>query len=244
MTDPLVVDPSRLKDAGNTLGALVLPAAPPPIAVAGADPMSAAISETLPVIESPVVAGLPAVQAAMTRTGSNIVIAAGMYADTDQRLGDHLSQVQVVAADEKRSRTTGQLLGATAAADGEAADEPANGAAPTPTPAQPVVPQSGLDQLRQQAGQVAAVAGAMGPATQTMQPIMSAVQGAMGNVGGAGGAGAPAAQAQLVDETKPDDEERERITEGAAPGDQSLESTPIQAPTPGRPQVTPSGIEL
>ena len=51
MTDSLVVDPARLKAAGIALRDQVLPASPPPISATGSDSVSAAINETLPIIE-------------------------------------------------------------------------------------------------------------------------------------------------------------------------------------------------
>jgi hypothetical protein len=253
MTETLVVDPSRLKAAGITLRGLVLPGAPPPIYATGTDSVSAAINETVPVVESPVVDGLPVVNAAVTRTGSNIATAAGMYAETDQALGDHVGKVQFLAAgqeqakravaDQPVSALADQVLGATAAASvaGEALG--------TPIPAVPL----DLDQ-------VSKATQATQPVSQGMQNIMSSMQQFTGSMGNMGNASAPPAQlasdttnaeqsdkAQLVDETKKDDEEEkqpEALADGAAPGDQASGSVPVQAPTAGRPETTPSAAEL
>ena len=103
----MVVDPSRLEAAGNALRELEFPVPPSPIAAAGTDSVSAAINETLPIIESRVTDGLPAVQAALKKTGSSIAAAAGIYADTDSRLSDHLTQVQFLAAGDKPAGTSG-----------------------------------------------------------------------------------------------------------------------------------------
>ena len=99
--EQLFVDTSRLEAAGNVLQELDFPVAPAPIVVAGTDPVSAAIKETLPIIESPVTEGLPAVKAALTRTGASIAAAAGIYSDTDQRLGDHVNRVEFLAGEEQ-----------------------------------------------------------------------------------------------------------------------------------------------
>jgi hypothetical protein len=233
MTEPLIVDPPRLKDAGHTLRGLSFPAAPPPMVVSGTDAVSAAINETLPEIESPVIDGLPAVKAAVTRTGSSIVTAADMYAETDQTLGDHVGKVQFLSAGEKPANggPGNRLVGTTA-------DKPADGESPG-APAPPPT-QRPFDQLPTQAGQIAAVAGAMGPVTQNVQTVTSTLQGAMGNVGGA-----PPAQAQLVDEKTGDGEgPPEAFGEGAAPGEQTLGSVAAQSHTPDRTDLTPSALDL
>ena len=105
MTDSLVVDPARLKAAGIALRDQVLPASPPPISATGSDSVSAAINETLPIIESPVVDGLPDVQTALTNTASKIVTAADMYAETDQLLGEHVGTVEFLARSPSRPST-------------------------------------------------------------------------------------------------------------------------------------------
>lgn len=107
MTKPLIVDPARLEIAGTKLGSLSIPAAPPTIAAPGTDAVSAAINETLPIIESPVVEGLPTAEAALAQTGSKISAAATMYADADHMLGQRIDEVQFLAsASESPARTT------------------------------------------------------------------------------------------------------------------------------------------
>jgi hypothetical protein len=245
MTKPLIVDPSRLKIAGTKLQTLAFPVPPSPITASGTDSVSAAINETLPIIESPVVEGLPFVKAALTRTGSNIATAAGMYTEADQLLGGHLSQVQFLATGAKPAggASADQFARATA-------DQPIDGETPsTPEPA----PQPG--QSVPQLGQLAGTAGTMGTVAQN---VMQGAQGAIGSMPGSGPMPAQLAtdstktdqpagdQAQLVDETKTDEEEQqpEALAEGAAPGDKTLESIPVQPPTPGRPVTTPSEINL
>src|ERR1700755_686725 len=100
MTESLVVDPARLKANGIAVRDQILPAAPPPISATGTDSVSAAINVTMPIIESPVAAGLPDAQPALTNTGSKIVPAAEMYAQTDQLLGEHVAKVQLLATAE------------------------------------------------------------------------------------------------------------------------------------------------
>ncbi|MEE6178182.1 hypothetical protein [Mycobacterium sp. 050134] len=100
MSDQLIVDPPRLKDAGSDLRAHVLPAAPPPIAATGADPVAAAINATMPVIETPVLDGLRDIKVALRQTGSKFAAAAGIYADADQSISDRLIGVEFFAASD------------------------------------------------------------------------------------------------------------------------------------------------
>jgi hypothetical protein len=248
MTESLVVDPARLKAAGVTLRDQVLPVPQPPISATGSDSVSTAINETLPIIESPMVDGLPDAQTALTNTGTKIVTAADMYAETDQLLGEHVGTVQFLAARDQQptgaateqpvSATAGQLLGAESAdkKSDETADKKAN-----PTPAVP----TNLNQL-------SAMTQATQPVTQGLQTVMSSVQQA---TGGMGNAGAP--PAKLADATKNDDTEKpdesttgdaqlvDATTEdsvGAAAGGQGSGSVPVQPPTDGRPETTQSEL--
>jgi hypothetical protein len=252
MTESLVVDPARLKAAGVTLRDQVLPVPPPPISATGSDSVSTAINETLPIIESPMVDGLPDAQTALTNTGSKIVTAADMYAETDQLLGEHVGTVQFLAARDQQpagaateqtvSATAGQLLGAEAAdkTSDDTADKKAN---PTPSQAVP----TNLNQL-------SAMTQATQPVTQGLQTVMSSVQQA---TGGMGNAGAP--PAKLADDTKNDDTEKpdESTTgdaqlvdataeggNGAAAGGQGSGSVPVQPRTDDRPETTQSELEL
>jgi hypothetical protein len=235
---------------------------PPPIAAPGTDPVSAAINETLPVIESPVIDGLRDAKTALTMTGSNIATAAGMYADTDERLGARLSQDQFLGASEEGARGADQRAAAktyTATASA-AADQPPEGE----TPSTPGTPASPLDSIAPQLAalpsQLGQMTGPMGTLSQSMQGVMSSVQGAAGSMPAGGPASAaqltgdgtttdqPAGQAQLVDESVKTDngneQQPEALAEGAAPGEQSSEGVPVQPLTPGRPEAAPSGIEL
>jgi hypothetical protein len=248
MTKSLVVDPVRLKAAGVALRDQVLPASPPPISATGSDSVSTAINETLPIIESPMVDGLPYAQTALTNAGTKIVTAADMYAETDQLLGEHVGAVQFLAARDQQptgavteqpvNATAGQLLGAETAdkKSDETADKKAN-----PTPAVP----TNLNQL-------SATTQATQPVTQGLQTVMSSVQQATGGMGNAG-----AAPAKLADATKNDDTEKpdESTTgdaqlvdataeggDGAAAGRQGSGSVPVQPPTDDRPETTQSEL--
>ncbi|ORV57804.1 hypothetical protein AWC05_00305 [Mycobacterium florentinum] len=220
-----------------------LPAAPPPMSATGADSVSAAINETLPIIESPVVKGLPEAQAALTNTGSKMVTAADMYAQTDQRLGENVGKVQFLAASEpgatdQPAGAAPNLLGA------ETADKkPDDGKKPDKKP-QPAVP-SNLNQL-------SAMSQAVQPLTQGLQTVMSTAQQAGSGMGNAG-----AAPAKLADDTKKDDttnpddapaaESRlvdATTKEGAASGTPGSGSAPVEPAAGARPGTTQSEIGL
>jgi len=258
MTEPLTVDPSRLQTAGAQLEGLNLPAPPPHFVAPGTDSVSAAINETLPIIESPVTDGLPKVEAALTRTGSSIVVAAGLYADTDQRLGEHVGSVQFLAgeapsddASDDSSTSGDQLLtadGDGGTEDGGTEDGGGDGntdkGGTTPNPiAMPSMAQ--LGQMSQGVSQ---------GAQTLMQGVQQVVQGVQGAAGSAGGGPAKLAsdvkpdessteQTQLVDETTKGDEEEKTLAEGAAPGDQAAGGAPIE-PTTGQPGTAPTEVVL
>jgi hypothetical protein len=251
MTEPLTVDPARLKEAGATLQALVFPTPPPPIFAAGTDPVSAAINETLPIIESPVIDGLPAVKTAVTRTGSSIVSAAGLYEQTDQALSEHVDGVQFLAAAQTPANgpSARRLLGAAAAEP--KGNETQGKPEPKPEPDKTVAPST---DATNPLGQVNGLAQALGPVSQPLQTIMSGVQQATGSMGSAGSSSAqladdttktehsPGDETQLVDKTSKADD-AEPLTEGAAPGDQATGSVPL-TPTAGRPEVAQSEVRL
>nr|WP_264079267.1 hypothetical protein [Mycobacterium szulgai] len=106
MAEPLAVDPARLISAASKLTELTFPTPPAPIAATGADPVSAAINETMPGIESLVSDGMPGVTAALKRTATSMTTAADIYAKADQSLGAALKQFGFDA--------DGQALGANA----------------------------------------------------------------------------------------------------------------------------------
>ncbi|OMC55801.1 hypothetical protein A5747_00280 [Mycobacterium sp. IS-836] len=182
--------------------------------------MSAAINETLPIIESPVTDGLPAVQAALKKTGSSIAAAAAIYADTDSRLGDNLTQVQFLAAGEKPESAP--------------PDKPEDGKKPSPPkPA----PQPGTSMP--QPGQLAGAAGSLGS-------VMQGMQGAMGSMAGGGPKPAQLADSNKKDPSSADEEKQQPgpDAEGAAPGAEASENAPVEAPTSGQPHAAPAEITL
>ncbi|BAX95053.1 ESX-1 secretion-associated protein EspJ [Mycobacterium shigaense] len=244
MSEPLVVDPARLKTSGITLRDQVLPAAPPPISTTGSDSVSAAINVTMPIIESPVTAGLSDVQAAFENTGSKIVAAADKYAETDQLLGAHVATVQFLGAGDSTHAPTEQPARAATArtpatpddAKGDKKDDNKDaGQKPAPAP-------NPID-----FSQVSAMMQGMQPISQGMQGVMSSVQ----QAGSAANAGAsppkladetkrdgstkpdekPSGEAQLVDATTAD---------GAASGGQGAGSAPVQPTTGDRPTAAPA----
>jgi hypothetical protein len=228
MTDSLVVDPARLKAAGTTIRDQVMPTAPPPMSAPGSDPVSAAINVTMPIIESPVIEGLPDVQAALTNTGSKIITAADRYAETDQLLGENVGAVQFLASgapaakDEAAAQAPPPAATRQLGAETADKDKDKDKDKKVKPGFDPATMASGLGQMTGMLGQF----GGMGSG------LMSSAQGAMGGMG-AGSSGAkladdttkapdaPADQAQLVNDTKAGD--------GAARGDQASEAAPTQA---------------
>jgi len=83
VTEQLSVDTSGLHAAAGVLGDLDIPASPKPLTVTGTDAMSAAISEVLPTIETPVIDGLPVAEAALKKTATDMATAADLYDETD-----------------------------------------------------------------------------------------------------------------------------------------------------------------
>jgi hypothetical protein len=221
MTESLKVDPSLLATSGAKLRDQVFPTAPPPISAPGTDSVSAAINVTMPIIETPVINGLRDAKVALPNTGTKIAAAADVYQQTDQKLGQQLSQVQFATASEKKPvAATGPraLLGDDKKDDKDKGKDDKSKVKPF----DPATMASGLGQMTGMLGQF----GGMGSG------LMSSAQGAMGGMG-AGSSGAkladdttkapdaPADQAQLVNDTKAGD--------GAARGDQASEAAPTQA---------------
>jgi hypothetical protein len=249
MTESLVVDPARLKAAGIAVRDQQLPAAPPPMPPAGTDSVSAAIGATMPIIESPVIAGLPEAQAALKNTGSKIVTAADMYASTDQRLGETVGKAQFLAVSEPGGTdlpaSAPKLLGAETtdktSDDKKPDDKKPDDKKPHPTPTVP----SNLNQL-------AGMTQAMQPLTQGLQSVMSTAQQAGSGMGNAGAAPAKLADdAKKDDTTKPDDapagESRlvdATTKDGATSGKQGSGSAPVAAPAGDRPGTTQSEIGI
>jgi hypothetical protein len=236
MTDSLVVDPARLKAAGIALRDQVLPASPPPISATGSDPVSTAVNQTLPIIESPVVEGLPDAQTALTNTGSKIVAAAGRYAETDQLLGEHVGTVQFLAA---RDQQPAGAMADTAGKSDATADQKTD-AAP-------------LEAVATNLSQVSAMTQAAQPVTQGLQSVMSSAQQATGGMGNPGTPPARLADDTENDDTKKPDESQTgdaqlvdaatADSDGAAPGTQPSGSAPVQPPTGGRPETTQSRLD-
>lgn len=209
MAQRLTVDTVRLAGAGFTLQDLAFPAHPAPITVAGTDSVSAAVNETMPVIESPVIEGMPAAKAALARTASNVAAAAGMYADADHLLGRPLAEQEFAAAQSVAARRA-DAARADQQAFGASSDEPQGEAAadqPADTARLPEIP-SAVMELAPQLNQIAGTAGTF---------TQSIVQGAQG-----------ATQNQpLAEQTDAEPEEQPDQTEGAAPGVQEAEGVPI-----------------
>ncbi|MBV8787388.1 MAG: hypothetical protein JOZ00_11945 [Mycobacterium sp.] len=251
MTEPLLVDPSRLKAAGNTLQALAFPVPPASLSAPGADAVSAAINVTLPIIESPVIEGLPAVNAAIKQTGSSIVTAAALYVETDQALGERVGNVQLLSAPQGTTVGGSAAQSVGPAADESKGDETPGAPKPEPEP-EPDKTIPNYDKINSSLGQLSGLTQALNPVTQQLQSIMSSVQQAAGNSGATPAqladdatdtAQSTTEEAQLVDQEEgrgPDP-----LTEGAAAGGREMERAPATPPTtPNRPEPARSQIQL
>ncbi|MEY8013649.1 hypothetical protein [Mycobacterium servetii] len=226
----MIVDPARLETAGSALQALVFPVAPPRLVVGGRDALSAAIDETLPVVEAPVVDGLPAVKAALTRTGSSITAAAGIYAETDQRLSDHVSRVDFGATGQSRSTSARRSAGA-------AAEHPDDGETPG-APEAPALQGLSLPSMPQ-LGPLTQHGQSVGMAGYTAQSVLQSTQGAVSSM--PGGSATPA---QLSGSTTPEPpaDDDEAHADGAGPGARASETVPDQPA--GQPITAPSQLEV
>lgn len=221
MVEPLSIDPARLLEAGSQLRALVFPQPPAPLAVPGSDAVSAAINATMPNIESLVTDGLPGVKAALTRTATSMGEAADVYQKADQSLGDALSKYQFSAEDMLSGSAATRL----AQASGASSDT-------LPPQLQPLESKVAELQPRFQATvpQLVALAPHAGQAAQLASPMMSTLTSVAGQAGS--GAGAGGSSAQLVSDTKPDDESSGNdLDEGAAAGSHARGSAPTKTPT-------------
>lgn len=92
MTKPLFVDTTGLHDAADVLRKLRLPDPPLPLGSSGTDGVAAAITTTMPGIESAVLEGLPAVAGALARTAGSMAAAAQLYTETDGILGTTIAE--------------------------------------------------------------------------------------------------------------------------------------------------------
>ncbi|GFG65671.1 ESX-1 secretion-associated protein EspJ [Mycobacterium kubicae] len=216
MAEPLAVDPARLIAAGSKLAELVFPTAPAPISVAGSDPVSAAINETMPGIESLVSDGLPGVTAALKRTATSMATAADIYAKADQSLGEALTQSQFGATAQTlqtngvagaAAGVTGQSAGLLGAPMGAAAAAGGTVGAAVGAQADALAPRVAatvpqMVQLAPQAGQWA----------QQASPIAQTVSQTAQQAGSQGGSQG-AAPAQLASDTKPQDEDTKKDDE-------------------------------
>ncbi len=260
MAEPLAVDPARLIAAGSKLAELVFPAPPAPIAATGGDPVSAAINDTMPGIESLVSDGMPGVTAALKRTASSMSTAADIYAKADQALGDALTQYQfggdgqalgASGANAVAQSQTGQSLAAPAAGllgapVAQALAAPATGLLGAPAAAATQIGEAVSAQAEALSPRVAAtipqlvqLAPQAGQMAQQASPIAQTISQSAQQGSSQGGA----APAQLVSDTKPDedaelaDETKEGEedaaaaagAEGAAAGHATLVSAPVES---------------
>ncbi|GJO46861.1 hypothetical protein DAVIS_05474 [Mycobacterium marinum] len=260
MAEPLAVDPARLIAAGSKLAELVFPAPPAPIAATGGDPVSAAINDTMPGIESLVSDGMPGVTAALKRTASSMSTAADIYAKADQALGDALTQYQfggdgqalgasdanAVAQSQTVQSLAAPAAGLLGAPVAQALAAPATGLLGVPAAAATQIGEAVSAQAEALSPRVAAtipqlvqLAPQAGQMAQQASPIAQTISQSAQQGSSQGGA----APAQLVSDTKPDEDaeladetkegEEDALAaagaEGAAAGHATLVSAPVES---------------
>lgn len=213
MTEPLIVDPSRLASASETLVAAAgnIPVMPPPLSVPGTDPLSMAVAQGAVAVEAPM-AALPEIKTAATTTATNVGIAAQRYTATDAALAERAAAHRFEPAG---TSTPGGAPGSAAPAAGAATAGVATaGSAPAPGAA---AKAGGLSQMMgtplqmaQQAGQIPAQLAST--AGQGPQGVMQAAQGAVqqvtqmaSQVGKGTGDDRPAEAARESGESSPED---------------------------------------
>ncbi len=232
MAKELIVDTSRLEVAAGVLRSLALPSAPSPVTVAGGDAVSAAINAAMPVVESPVIRGLPAVQATLAATAENMAAAAKMYVETDRAHGEALGQW-----DERPERWEEQSSGGAVAGRSVSRAPSATG--------QPTSRAEAADRLSvETTPDWAATVGELSEMAAGGQTVMTSVQSAVGSIQGAvssmqGAAGStPTAQASAAaptedaqaagsDQTDRDETLEEPAEEGAAAHDGGRSRAPL-----------------
>ncbi|KAA1250515.1 hypothetical protein F0Q45_09380 [Mycobacterium simiae] len=246
MAEPLAVNPTRLVAAGSKLAELVFPTLPAPLIATGSDPVSAAINETMPGIESLVSDGLPGVSAALKRTATSMSAAAEVYTQADQSLGEALAQYQFSSAG--LALTAGGIAGAAASLAG-----PSGQSLTAPAAQLLGAPMGAASQLSQAVGvqaealaprvaatvpQLVQLAPQAGQMAQQASPIAQTISQSAQQAASQGAGAAPAQlasdtkpdqQAQLVDEKEKDDTDEEATGEaGAAAGAATLVSAPVR----------------
>ncbi|KZS56910.1 hypothetical protein [Mycobacterium ostraviense] len=255
MAEPLAVDPARLIAAGSKLAELVFPTLPAPIAATGSDPLSAAINETMPGIESLVSDGLPGVSAALKRTATSMSTAADIYSKADQSLGDALTQYQFDSDGQQREGSG--VAGAAASLTGQSAQSlgaPAAQLLGAPAAQLLGAPAGAVSQLGQAVSaqaealsprvaatvpQVVQLAPQAGQMAQQASPIAQTISQSAQQAGSQGSQGAGASPAQLASDTKPEqqgqlvddtkkDEDKDD-EDSAAAGAATLVSAPVHA---------------
>lgn len=216
---PLKVDPELLSKYGNQLlsAAGDLPEAPPPFIVTGEDAISQAIAGKLPGLEGAIQDALPQLKGEASATASNVVTAAGQYADTDAQLAANYEKLQFGPADAAGG--AGGAAGAGAVAGGGAGAMGQMGQM-----------MSMPMQMASQAAQMPMQA--MSALGQVPQGIMQGVQQIGQMAGGAtgsseGGADKAAGEAPPQDDRRDEDDEAKQE---AAAGDTAGEGAPEPAP--------------
>jgi len=226
--EPLSVDTSGLHAAAGVLGDLDVPAPPKPFAVTGTDAMSTAINEVLPIIEAPVIDGLPVAGSALLKTASDMATAADRYDATDRASAGDIAAPQFDSDDPTARRRTSSVAAKAAATDtgadtvtpvasafeqlsGQVSEQLASLAEKLPS----------AEQVAQQLGQMAPM---MGSVTQSLS---GQVQGLISKAQGSGRNPAAPPAPPLPDTTVQEPKtEEERKAAGAASAGAEQEAAP------------------
>ena len=256
MTEPLSVDTSRLDAAARVLGDLDVPAPPQRLTITGTDAMSAAISQVLPVIEAPVIDGLPIADSALTKTAADMATAAAMYDETDKASAGDIVRPQFDSGGAMaRTQTSSAAAKAAATDTGAEAVKPATrDTAPGISASEQLSGQlaslvdklPSAEQAAQQLGQMAPM---MGSVTQSMsQQVQGLISKAQGAARNPSTPSVPPAPDTTVDDPKDQEEEKSEDdqppAEGAEAGRPDGSRVPIgdAAPLAAPTEVTPTEV--
>jgi hypothetical protein len=243
--ETLGVDPESLSGYGNEMlsAASQIPMAPPPLVLAGADPITLKIMGSVPAIEAPIQTGLPEVKAEAGKTAADIVAAAAKYLQTDEQLAKaYEGQFEGQAGSPGNSGAGAGAAGGAGAGAASSCAPPAGGGT------------GGMDQMGQLMSMPMQMAGqavqlpmqAMGALGSIAQGIMQGVQ-QVGQMAGGMGGGDDASLGELekvgehdTDESRTEKDEAptsgEGKRDGAASGRPDEERAPVE---PARPQTSP-----
>jgi hypothetical protein len=230
--EPLRIDTDAVRQGGNEMltgvtGLEMPPEFTPPT---GSDPLSTRITIEVPSAEGPIVVDLPVLKEDAKKTAQDIVSAANRYEQTDQTLGQRITQTQMPDANgAPATGGGGGVGGAQGAGAGQAGQMGQLMGMPM--------------QMAQQAAQLPMQA--LGMAASLPQAVMQGVQSAMQQVSQLGGSGEDTSKGETgVDEAQRAENANEKPQpepekeQGAAPGKSGVERAPESGATGETPSQT------